>query len=210
MDAAATVTVPGRGVVQAAADIAGATFVVDATRPTAADARAVAASVATAVIDALVGAGVARADLRTSGLDVQAAWDHEAGRSVRRGFTVTHRIAATVRDLEAVGRVVDAGLGAGATGLDGVEFRLEDADGATREARARAVRDARDRAETIAAAAGRTLGPLRSIVEGDRAGGPGPLREMKLLAATAGDVETPVMPGQVEVSVGIVAEWTLD
>lgn len=210
MDAVTTITVPGRGAVESAADIAGATFVVEATRPTAADARATAASAATAVLDALVGTGVARADLRTSGLDVQAAWDHETGRPIRRGFTVTHRIAATIRDLEAVGRVVDAGLGAGATGLDGVEFRIADADGPTREARALAVRDARARAETIAAATGGTLGRLRSIVEGGDPGGPGPLREMRMMAMAAADVETPVMPGRIEVSVRVVAEWTLE
>lgn len=210
MDAVTTITVPGRGAVDLAADIAGATFVVEATRPTAAAARASAAAAASAVLDALVRAGVATSDLCTSGLDVQAAWDHEGNRPVRSGFTVTHRIAATVRDLDAVGRVVDAGLEAGATGLDGVEFRVAEVDGPAREARTRAVLDARRRAETIAEAAGRRLGALRSIVEGAEAGLPGPRRESRLMAMAAADVETPVLPGRIEVSVRVVGEWALD
>jgi hypothetical protein len=205
----ATVTVTGSGRVERAADLALATFVVEATRPTAADARATAAGAATTVLDALAAAGIAREDLRTAGLDLSANWEHEDNRPVRRGFTVTNRIAATVRDLELVGTVLDAGLGAGATGLDGVQFLLADQAPAAEEARRLAVADARARAGTIARAAGLALGRLVSIIEGATLPSPMPRPELRMAAFAAADAATPVLPGRIEVTVAVSAQWEL-
>lgn len=205
---APSITVVGTGRVERSADIARATFVAEATRETAAEARGAAAETASAVIDALVRAGIARADLRTAGLDVQPSWEHDGTRSIRTGFTVTNRIGAVVRDLERVGTALDAALGAGATGLDGVTFELADASADATEARRLAVVDARDRATTIAAAAGHRLGALVAIAEG--APPPVPMARQRLMALASDAAPTPVMPGAVEVSVTVTAEWQLD
>ena len=192
--ASARVSVMGTGRVERAADIGHVTFVVEASRPTAADARGAAATTAAGVLEALAAAGVADPDRRTAGLDVSPTWEHDGTRSIRTGFTVTNRIAAVVRDLERVGAVLDAGLEAGATGLDGVRFELADARADTTEARRLAVLDARSRATTIA-----------------EAGAPVPLprREARMLAMAADMSPTPVIPGSVEVTVSVTAEWEL-
>ncbi len=151
---------------------------------------------------------MADADRRTAGLDVSPTWEHDGTRSIRTGFTVTNRIAAIVRDLERVGAVLDAGLEAGATGLDGVRFDLADAAADTTEARRLAVLDARSRARTIAKAAGGRLGALVAVAE---AGAPVPLprREARMMAMAADAAPTPVIPGSVEVTVSVTAEWEL-
>lgn len=205
-----TVTVAGVGRAERPADRALATFVVEATRPTAAEARAAAASAAQAVLDAIKSAGVAPGDLRTAGIDLSPNWDHEGNRPVRRGFTVTNRIAATVRDLELIGRVLDAGLEAGATGLDGVQLLLGDQAPAAEEARRLAVADARARAAVIADAAGRSLGVLVSISEGGPLHVPPGRPEMRMALAAAADAPTPVLPGRIEVTVSVSAQWELD
>lgn len=204
---AASITVVGTGRVERPADVARATFVAEATRETATEARAAAAETATSVIAALAAAGVTRADLRTAGLDVQPSWEHDGTRSIRTGFTVTNRIEAVVRDLERVGAVLDAGLDAGATGLDGVAFDLADPSPDATEARRRAVLDARSRATTIAEASGRKLGALIAIAEG--ASPPVPLPRQRMMALAADAAPTPVMPGSVEVTVTVTAEWEL-
>jgi uncharacterized protein len=205
---AAHVTVTGTGRVERPADIAHATFVVEASRETAAGARGVAAEAASAVLSALAEAGVASADLRTAGLDVQPTWEHDGNRPIRTGFTVTNRVAAVIRDLERVGTVLDAGLGSGANGLDGVRFELADPGPDTTEARRLAVLDARRRATTIAEAADASLGPLVAIAE-DGAPVPLPRREAGLMAMAADASPTPVIPGSVGVSVTVTAEWEL-
>ena len=204
----ARVTVTGSGTAGCPADLAQATFVAEAVRGSAAEARSAAAGIAAAVIGALRGAGVEDTDLRTAALDVSPNWEHDGTRMVRNGFTVTNRIAVTVRDLEAVGRVLDAGLEAGATGLDGVSFLLADPAPAAEEARRAAVADARHRAETIADAAGGRLGPLVGIAEGAPAG-PSPFPAPRMMAVAADAAPTPVLPGRIEVSVTVTAEWEL-
>ncbi len=206
--ASARVSVTGTGRVERPADIAHVTFVVEASRESASEARGVAAGVATAVLAALAAAGVADADRRTAGLDVSPTWEHDGTRSIRTGFTVTNRIATVVRDLERVGYVLDAGLGSGATGLDGIRFELADATAATTEARRLAVLDARRRAKTIARAAGGRLGLLVAVAE---AGAPVPLprREARMMAMAADSTPTPVIPGMVEVTVSVTAEWEI-
>jgi uncharacterized protein len=203
----AVVTVTGTGHVKRQPDLARATFSIEATRPTAADARTAAAGAAGTVITALRAEGLGPDDLHTASFDVSPAWEHEGGRSVRSGFTVTSRLRAAIHDLDGVGRIVDAGLSAGATGLDGVGFELAVPGPATGEARRLAVADAQDRASTIAAAAGCRLGRLVSITEGGSAAPAWPPVARAMLAA---DVPTPVLPGQVEVIVTVVAEWELD
>jgi uncharacterized protein YggE len=206
---APTVVVTGTGRAARAADVARATFAVEVTRDTATGARADAATVATAVLTALNRAGLAPDDIGTAGIDVSPSWDHDGTRSVRTGFTVTNRIAVTIRDLERVGEVLDAGLEAGATGLDGVRFELADPSAATTEARRAAVADARGRADTIADATGAVVGSLVGIVEGGSV--PSPRHEARM-AAFAGDTltVTPVVPGTVEVTVSVTAEWELE
>ena len=204
----ASVRVSGTGRAGRPADLAQAVFVAEAIRESAAEARSAAAVIAGTVIAALHGAGVAVADVRTAGLEVSPNWEHDGTRMVRNGFTVTNRIGVTIRDLEAVGRVLDAGLEAGATGLDGVTFLLADEAAADEEARREAVADARRRAETIADAAGGRLGPLRGIAEGAPAS-PGPWREARMAMAAPADAPTPVLPGRIEVSVTVTAEWEL-
>ncbi len=204
----ASVRVSGTGRAGRPADLAQAVFVAEAVRESAAEARSGAAVIAGTVISALHGIGIPAADVRTAGLDVSPNWEHDGTRMVRNGFTVTNRIGVTIRDLEAVGRVLDAGLGAGATGLDGVTFMLADEAAAAEEARRAAVADARRRAEAIADAAGGRLGPLRGIAEGEPAS-PGPWREARLAMAAPPDAPTPVLPGRIEVSVTVTAEWEL-
>lgn len=204
-----TVVVTGTGRVRRAADIAQATFVVEGVRDTAAEARSVAASAAASVLAALGAVGIGGDDVRTAGIDVTPNWEHEGNRPVRKGFTVSNRIAATIRDLEQVGTALDAALESGATGLDGVTFELAEAGPAETEARRLAVEDARARASTIAAAAGMTLGSLVGIAEGGPPV-PFPRREMRM-AAMAADTfaTTPVLPGSIEVAVSVTAEWEL-
>jgi uncharacterized protein YggE len=207
-DGSARITVTGTGRSGRSADLAHATFVAEATRDSAASARTAAASVAAAVIAAVRAAGVADVDVQTAGLDVSPDWEHDGTRMIRRGFTVTNRIGVRVRDLELVGQVLDAGLEAGATGLDGVAFLLADETGPAEEARRAAVADARARAATIAAAAGGRLGALVAITEG-MATPPFPAPQSRMMAMAEDSSPTPVLPGVVEVSVTVTAEWEL-
>jgi uncharacterized protein YggE len=152
---------------------------------------------------------VARADIRTAGLQVQPEYEYSDRAPRLTGQSVSHQYVVTVRALDLLGRVIDDALAAGATTLDSVAFRTADPARAEAAARVAAVGDARSRAEALATEAGAQLGEVLSIVE--REGGLG-LRgqyggdEMLYVTKAA---PTPVEAGTAEIVVGIVATFAI-
>jgi uncharacterized protein len=194
-----TISVVGIGRAVTVPDMADVRLGVAVTRPTVADARSAAAEVATRIRDALTALGVERSDIRTSSLVVQPEYDYRDGVQQLRGQSVTHQYVVVVRDLERLGQIVDAGLAAGATTLDGVGFRTADPAPAQAAARAAAFADARGRAEGLAGEAGVALGPVVAIAEVEPAGIPRPLGLGKVALLRAEAAPTPVEAGEGEV-----------
>jgi uncharacterized protein YggE len=205
-----TITVPGRGSVRVEPDVASLRFGVVIVRPTAAEARAAAATTMDGVIAALTGGGVDRRDLRTGLVGLDAVRDYSSGGAPRTtGYQLTNKVETTVRAIDTVGALIDAALAAGATSMDGLEFRVDDPTTALTEARRLAVADARARAETLAAEAGVRLGEVIEIFEGG-ALLPGPPRPMAAFALkAAADVSTPVEAGANELEIAVTVTFAI-
>ncbi|HET7029816.1 MAG TPA: SIMPL domain-containing protein [Candidatus Limnocylindrales bacterium] len=209
-DPAGRIAVPGRGAVRVQPDIADVRLGAVIVRPTAADARSAAASTMDAILAALRAGGVAPRDLRTTLLSLDAVRDYSDGSQRITGYQLSNTVEATIRSIASTGLLVDAALAAGATSLDGLTFRLDDPTDALAEARRLAVRDARARAETLAAEAGVALGRVVSITEGG-ALPPGPPRPIALFRAkAASDASTPVESGTSEIAVEVTVEFAID
>ena len=74
-----------------------------------------------------------------------------------------------------MGAIVDTAVDAGANTLSGPSLTRGDTDALYRQALRAAYTDAREKAETLAAASGRTLGNVTAIVEGAQGSVPVPL-----------------------------------
>ena len=204
------IVVPGIGRVTVEPDVASIRLGVAVVRPTATATREDAASVMTAVISALAAAGIERRDLRTALVGLSPVTDYSSERGPQvTGYQLSNAVDITVRNLPTVGAVIDAGLGAGATSLDALGVRIADPSGPATKARGAAVADARRRAETLAEAAGRSLGAVIGIVEGQVPGGPFPPRPMAAMALKA-EAETPIEGGTQDIVVLIVVTYALD
>jgi uncharacterized protein YggE len=201
MDAnGSTISVTGSGVASAAPDIADVRLGVRVARESAVEARAEAARTMAAVLAALRDAGAASADIRTTALSLEPQYDpsRSGGAPSAVGYEVTNLVIVTVRDLERLGVVVDGGLAAGATSLDGLSFGIADPAALETVARRAAVADARLKAEDLAAAAGVSITGIHSIDEGGSAV-PVPMSTL----ARAMDTGTPIAPGTTEVRVAV-------
>ena len=204
-----SISVPGVGRVTVQPDLAGVRVGSLVVRPTAGAAREAAATAMTAVLEALAATGIEQADLRTTFVGLDAVRDYSSGGEGRiTGYQATNTVEATVRDVTAVGRAIDAALGAGATSLDGLHFRLADPSPVEDEARRLAIADARRRATTIAAEAGVELGRVVDVQEGQEAGGPNPRGYAKVMEMAAAD--TPVEAGSQEVVVAVRVTFAID
>ena len=121
------------------------------------------------VLLALKGAGIDEKDYQTSRLSLQPQYAPPTpNRTARRrssGYRASNRVTIKVRDVTKVAGVIDTLVGAGANEIGGINFIVTQASKALDEARAKAVADARRKAEIYAKAAGVTLGEPLSITE---------------------------------------------
>lgn len=181
------------------------------TELTADAARSASAKALNGVIGRLKALGIRESDLRTSIVSVQPQYDYSQQSAPPRlvGYQFTNLVAATIRDIEKVGDAIDGALGAGATTIDRIDFRVANQSAAEAQAREDAVRDARAKADGLAAAGGVSIAGVAAIVEGG--GGPIPYpRPFERMALAAKDAGTPVEAGENEVSVSVTVTYVLD
>jgi uncharacterized protein YggE len=158
-----TITVTGDGSVTTVPDQAGFDFTVDSRAGTARAALAQNADAAAAVAAAVKNAGVHPADIQTSQVSLSPQ-TNQAGTDIV-GYAASTTISVTTTIAKA-GPLVDAAVAAGADGVSGPSLSPSDQDGQYREALKKAVANAHDKAQALAAAGGLSLGGVQAIVEG--------------------------------------------
>lgn len=197
-DSAGSITVTGNGSVTTVPDRASFSFTVETRAATAVTALAQNSTETRAVIAAVKAAGVADDDVQTAQVSLSPQ-TNDAGKVT--GYTASNTITAKIRELGFAGKVVDAAVGAGATGVSGPSLFRSDTDALYRTALKNAVAQARTKAEALAAAANVSLGRVTSIVEGGSA--------VPLPAADkAGVVGPPIEPGTTEVDASVTVTYT--
>lgn len=200
-------TVTGEGQARIAPDMASIQLGVSTQAETAAEAMAQNSEQQRAVIDALTGAGIAEDDIQTSGLNLNPLMQYGDGQALTvTGYQAVNTVQVRVSELERLGEVLDAIVGAGANEIGGISFTREDGADAQDEARRDAVADARRKAELLAEAAGVDLGPILTLRDVQTGGG-GPRPMMRMEAAMADSV--PVQPGQVEMAAQVEIDFAL-
>ena len=207
-----TISVSGTGRVILAPDTADVRLGVTVQRSTVKAARADAAVAMTKVIAALKKLGIADADLQTSSITLQPQYDYTNGGNPPRlvGYQFSNSLAVTVRKLDVLGDAVDDALAAGATSLDSVSFRVDDETKAEAQARTAAMKDAKTKAEALAAAAGVSIEGVSSIVE-TAAATPYPVYYGREAAPAAVDkaVATPIQAGTNEISITVAVVYLI-
>jgi uncharacterized protein YggE len=207
-----TIAVTGRGEARAAPDMARAVLGVSLRRPAAGEASAAAAAAMSAVLAAVRAAGVAETDVRTIDLQLSPVWEWEEAtqRNRQDGYEARHLVEAVVRDLDALGPLLDAAAQAGATEVGGVVFDLADRAAIEDLARRAAVADARRIAALLAEAAGESLGEPLSIAAGGPAW-PGPIAlRAGAPMADAAAAPPPVQPGELTIEATVSVVWALE
>lgn len=163
-----------------------------------------------AVIEAIKGRGIPAQQIATSSFSVipETRYDREGQAAPRTtSYLVMNTITVEVRRIDLVGPVIDAALAAGANQINSLDFGIINADSARRAALAVAVAKSRADAETMARAAGGSLGSLIEMSARD-VFSPGPPQPFALRGAEmAADTRVPVEPGQESVRATVTARW---
>lgn len=192
---------------------------------TAAEALAENSRSMTAVIAALKRAGIADRDIQTSNLSISPVYrdaDREARLAAQAGrpyvppanpgvpeivgYQANNSVSVRQRKLGDYGKVIDTLAAAGANQINGPSFQMDDPEPATNEARVAAIRQARERAELYAGAAGLRIHRILSINDGGSYYGPPPVMFARV-ANTAGapppPPPSPVQAGEMQLTASV-------
>lgn len=196
--APSTVTTTGHGVVTVVPDTAQVTAGVHSDAATAAAALAQSSALMEKVIAALKAAG--GDELQTQQVSLSPR-TNESGDVV--GYSADDSVSANAKIGDA-GALVDAAVGAGANTVDGPTLSVSDRDALYRKALAKALDDARAKAQALANAGGFGVGAVSSVTE-QAADVPGPVFD-----AVAAKASTPVEPGTQDVSADVSVTFAIN
>ena len=203
------VTVAGTGRVPVSPDVLMVWFGAEVTDPAVRDAVSRCSDAISAMLNVLRQRGVVDRDLQTAGASLYQA--HDPG-GAPRGWTASQELSARLRNFDRAGDLVNAVLDA-AGPLARLRNLRFDVDRTTEryfvartEARRRAFGDAETAAQQYAELAGRRLGVVMSVREGDAGYSPPvPMRSMSFASAQG----APVEQGELDVTTTVEVRWEL-
>ena len=205
-----TLSVSGEGEVRAAPDQSSLSAGVTTGAATAAQALSANSRAMNAVFATLKKLGIPDKDIQTSNFSLSPQYQVcKPGATCPQrivGYQVSNNVNVTVENMDKTGPVLDALVSSGSNQIGDIGFSIHDTSVLLKQAREAAVKDAADRAQTFAKAAGVTLGPILSIQEG----GSEPPRPMYWATAMkANAAPPPVAGGELSVSANVTITWQI-
>jgi len=153
------------------------------------------------LIKAVKNFGIPEADIKTQNVSV-----YQQQEINNKQWVVNNSIEITLRDVDKANQLTDLLNASGANNVYGPNFRMDDTSAVEKTLYDGAIKDAKDKAEIIAKAAGRKLGKVIDVSEG--AGGTNQIYPMmaKSDAAVGGGAATEIGTETVSQSLTVVFE----
>jgi uncharacterized protein YggE len=203
------ITVTGTGAVSGTPDMVQVSVGVVTQGATVQDAVSANASQMSTLLSALKADGIAETDIQTSNYNVSSQNNPKpiapgSTATTEATYYVNNQVQVTLHDVSKLGDLLDKLVAAGANNIYGVSFGISDTSQLEDQARAKAVQDATNKAQSLAKLEGVTLGNVISVSE--TSGYPGPVYAA---AAGIGGGGTPIQPGQLQVSVNLQVTYAI-
>jgi uncharacterized protein YggE len=140
--------------------------------------------------------GVSDKDIKTTNYSVYPSYDYPK----ISGYTVNINLTVTVRDIDRVNDILDKAASLGVNSVGNIQFTVDEEKlkELNREARLKAIKDAKDKASELANLSGMTLGKIVNIQEGSNRSYPVPMYAKADMIAGGGGAE--VQPGSTDVT----------
>lgn len=210
-----TFTVSGEGRITASPDIALVTVGVQTNGSTVKQVQDELNRKINAVSDAVKRVGVKDEDIQTSNYSVYPQYDYQSGLPTQAGgqriagYQASSNLSIKVRNIDRTNEVIDGATAAGANQIGGISFDVDNKTKAQNQAREKAVREAKRKADDAARIAGFRLGKIVNYQESFGGGMP-PVPLMARAEADKGVSEpTQVEPGSSEIVVTVSLSYEL-
>jgi uncharacterized protein len=161
-----TISVTGKGEVLVKPDIANFSFTVSEEGSAVAVAQDKANKKMEAILEFLKKNAINESDIKTSAYNIYPRYDYRPyGKQTLAAYVVSQTIDVKVRRLEDAGKLL-SGIGEfGAIQVSGLTFSVDKEDELVREARNKAIQDAREQANILAESLGVKLGKITAFYE---------------------------------------------
>ncbi|MGY1411074.1 SIMPL domain-containing protein [Luteimonas sp. A611] len=165
------------------------------------------------VVNAVTAAGIELKDIQTSGVSINPDYAYVANRPPRiNGYYASNTVNITVREISALGTILDALIAVGANQVNGPMFDIADKDAVLDEARGMALVKARKRADLYAEHLGLRVTRVVSV---DETRGRAPIGvayargTVVEQAATDASANVPIAPGENTLSLALDVVYEL-
>lgn len=161
----------------------------------------------TNVINALANSGISRENIQTSDFRVDIQYDFQDGTQVFRGYRVSNLLTIKIENIERVGEIVDIAMENGANTVRNIELNVSNQQRYYQQALANAIRNAQEKATTIAETLGVTIPPTPTHLKEITSQTPEIPRSYVLGIATDSAVTTPIEAGQNQIKAFVEATF---
>lgn len=161
--------------------------------------------ITSAIIEALTELGIPRERMQTKTYGIEPQYDYEDGKQIFRGYKVTHLLQITWDGVDGAGSVIDAAVAQGANAVTEISFAVSESEQYEEQALELAVRNAQEKAASIAGTLGVSLSAVPCRVQ-EIAHAEEPIRFKAAMAM--GGPSTTIEPGQLTFR-GSVRVWYL-
>lgn len=193
-------SVSGEGKVTVTPDVAILNLGMSTKKNTVKLAQAEANTVVNGLTKAVKELGVKDADIKTTNYSVYPDYDYSNGSNRIVGYNVNISLSVTVRNIDSVNDILDKASALGANSVGGIQFTVAEdkLKELNKEARLKAIQEAKEKAEELAKLSGMTLGKIVNIQEGSNRLYPQPMYAKAEMMAGGGGAE--VQPGSTDIT----------
>lgn len=210
----ATLTVQGSGEVRAKPDMATVRLGATVQAEDASKAQEQVNAIMQKTLAALKELGIPEDHIQTAGISLHPVYQHDRPRPAEAtepkitGYRASNTVEVRVENLAKTGDVIDVAVEQGANELQGVSFQLKNDTPQRTEALKKAVAEARQKAQALAAAAEVTLGPVFRLDE-QSVNVIYPQARLGMAAGRAMEAATPVQPGEITVNAAVTLTYRI-
>lgn len=196
------ISVTGQAEIYVKPDVASASFGVETNASTAQEAQKLNSSAMNRVISVLKGKGIAEADIQTSNFSLYPIYEQQGERPyvqqmTVKGYRCSNTVTVRIKNISDVGSIIDAAISAGATNVNSISFGVLNSKKYEDEMLAKAVENARHKADIMAKAAGANITGIFKMSDGWVS--VSNTRGMKMMNDYAEAEAVPIEPGEVSI-----------
>lgn len=207
-----TLSVSGEGRAQCQPDRAVISIGVATFNRDAAAAQNENAKISSVIQSAIQSLGIDAKDIQTRNYSFNPKYNYEGNkRNEIDGYTVDNTVVVLVNDVNMVGKVIDASLSSGANKVNSLQFSVKNPEPLRKEALQNAIKDARGKAEVIAAGLGMKIKGISHVSEHVGMIAPREFSNAMMMKASMDSAgETSISAGSLELEAGIQIDFILD